>query len=69
MKQYLIDEIARSDLSRIKEYLDDRAQTSGLEGIWWVELGKEQLSDGANGPSGLSTSLFRGRIGSKLYKI
>jgi hypothetical protein len=45
MKQYLIDEIARSDLSRIKEYLDKRAKTSGLEGIWWVELGEEQLSD------------------------
>jgi len=45
MKQYLIDEIARVDFPRIKKYLDCKAQTSGLEGIWWVELGKEQLSD------------------------
>jgi hypothetical protein len=44
MKQYVLDEIARPDLPRIKEYLDEKAQPSGLEGIWWVELGKEQLS-------------------------
>jgi hypothetical protein len=44
MKQYLIDEIARADLPRIKNYLNDRAKTSGLEGIWWVELGQEQLA-------------------------
>ena len=45
MKQYLIDEIVHADLPRIKNYLDDRAKSSGLEGIWWVELGKEQLAD------------------------
>ena len=45
MKQYLIDEIARADLPRIKNYLNDRAKSAGLEGIWWVELGKEQLAD------------------------
>ncbi len=45
MKQYVLDEIARSDLPRIKEYLDKKTTASGLEGIWWVELGKAQLSD------------------------
>jgi hypothetical protein len=44
MKQYFIDEIARADLPRIKNYLNDRAKTSGLEGIWWVELSKDQLA-------------------------
>jgi hypothetical protein len=45
MKQYVLDEIARPDLARIKQYLDEKAQPAGLEGIWWVELGKEQLSE------------------------
>ena len=45
MKQYILDEIARPDLPRIKAYLDEKAQPSGLEGIWWVELGKAQLSE------------------------
>lgn len=45
MKQYVLDEIARSDLARIREYLNRQAKASGLEGIWWVELEKEQLSE------------------------
>ena len=45
MRQYVLDEIARPDLPRIKEYLDRKAIASGLEGIWWVEFGKEQLSE------------------------
>ena len=45
MKQYVLDEITRSDLPRIREYLNKKATTSGLEGIWWVELGEEQLSE------------------------
>ena len=45
MKQYLLDEIARPDLPRIKAYLNEKAQPSGLDGIWWVELTQEQLSE------------------------
>ena len=45
MKQYVLDEIARADLPRIRNYLNRKALTSGLEGIWWLELGKEQLSE------------------------
>ncbi len=45
MKQYVLDEIARPDLERIKAYLDGKAKPSGLEGLWWVELTGELLSD------------------------
>lgn len=45
MKQYILDEILRPDIPRIKEYLDKKVQPSGLEGIWWVELPREQLSE------------------------
>ena len=45
MKQYVLDEIARPDLERIKAYLDDKSKPSGLEGLWWVELTGELLSD------------------------
>jgi hypothetical protein len=45
MRQYVVDEVARQDLTRIKAYLDEKAQPAGLEGIWWVELGKEQLNE------------------------
>lgn len=44
MRQYLLDEISRPDIPRIKAYLDEHAEPSGLEGIWWVELAEEQLT-------------------------
>ncbi len=44
MRQYVLDEIGRSDLDRIKTYLNDKAQASGLEGLWWVEVPRELLS-------------------------
>ncbi len=44
MQQYVLDEIARPDLDRIKAYLDDKAKPSGLEGLWWVELTDDLLS-------------------------
>ena len=45
MRQYLLDEIRRPDISRIRDYLHEHAQPSGLEGIWWVELADDLLSD------------------------
>ena len=44
MKQYVLDEISRPDIPRIKAYLDEHAQPSGLEGIWWVDLAEDQLT-------------------------
>ncbi|MGD0827728.1 MAG: hypothetical protein ABSA09_06525, partial [Desulfobaccales bacterium] len=44
MKQYLLDEIARADLPRVREYLSGHAVTSSLEGIWWVDLPEDLLS-------------------------
>ena len=42
MRQYLLDEISRGDIPRIRDYLDEHAISSGLEDIWWVDL-KEDL--------------------------
>ena len=44
MKQYLLDEIARADLPRVREYLSEHALTSSLEDVWWVDLPEELLS-------------------------
>jgi hypothetical protein len=44
MKQYVLDEIARADLPRVREYLSEHAVTSGLEGVWWVDLPEDLLS-------------------------
>lgn len=44
MRQYLVDEILRGDLPRIRDYLGEHAQAASLEGIWWVDLPEDLLS-------------------------
>jgi hypothetical protein len=49
MRQYVLDEISRADIPRIRDYLDAHASPSSLEDIWWVDLkddllGPEQFS-------------------------
>ncbi len=44
MRQYLLDEIARGDLPRVRQYLHEHALPSSLEGIWWVDLPEDLLS-------------------------
>jgi hypothetical protein len=44
MRQYLLDEISRKDISRIRDYLGEHAQASGLADIWWVDLNEDLLS-------------------------
>jgi len=44
MRQYLLDEINRSDYQRLRDYLAEHAQASGLQDIWWVDLPADLLS-------------------------
>lgn len=44
MRQYLLDEIARNDLPRVREYLNEHAAASRLADIWWVDLPEDLLS-------------------------
>ena len=44
MRQYLLDEIARGDLLRVREYLNEHATASSLADIWWVDLPEDLLS-------------------------
>ena len=44
MRQYLLDEIHRGDLPRLREYLNGHAIPSSLEDVWWVDLTEDLLS-------------------------
>ncbi|RJR46840.1 MAG: hypothetical protein C4567_01675 [Deltaproteobacteria bacterium] len=44
MRQYVLDEIGRKDLPRLRDYLKEHAQASSLEGIWWVDLPEDLLN-------------------------
>jgi hypothetical protein len=44
MRQYQLDEISKSDIPRVREYLHQHATASRLEDIWWVDLPEDLLS-------------------------
>jgi len=44
MKQYLLDEIPRDDIARVREYLNQHAVAAGIADIWWVDLKEDLLS-------------------------
>ena len=44
MRQYQLDEIARDDIPRVREYLHEHAQAARLADIWWVDLPEDLLS-------------------------
>ena len=44
MRQYLLDEISRPDIPRVRDYLQDHALASSLEDLWWVDLPEDLLS-------------------------
>jgi hypothetical protein len=44
MRQYQLDEIARKDIPRVRQYLNEHAIASSLADVWWVDLPEDLLS-------------------------
>jgi hypothetical protein len=45
MKQYVIDELRPADYEKIKSYMDENFESSDLDGIYWVSMDQNMLSD------------------------
>jgi hypothetical protein len=45
MKQYVIDELRPADYEKILAYLDKNLDASGIDGIYWIPLGRDILSN------------------------
>jgi hypothetical protein len=45
MRAYLIDEISIPDMEKIKRFFSENAVKAGLDGIYWVEVPAELLSE------------------------
>ncbi len=69
MRQYLVDEIAKPDIPRVRQYLHDHATPAGLEGIWWVELGEELLSDTQQSHAACRPFVFGIELGQDFVKF
>ena len=46
MRQYVIDEIQKKDMERVRAYLADRTQATGMTEIYWLGLPPDLLSSG-----------------------
>ncbi len=44
MRQYELDEIVKSDIPRLRDYLHEHATASRLEDVWWVDLPEDLLN-------------------------
>lgn len=45
MKQYVIDQLRPADFEAVKTYLDENCSPSSVEGIYWIELGPNLLTE------------------------
>ena len=45
MKQYVIDEIRPADYDKLKAYLDDAFGREAMDGLYWMPLDSDLLSD------------------------
>lgn len=45
MKQYVIDELRYTDYEALQEYFQTHFSTSGINGLYWIPLDAEILSD------------------------
>jgi hypothetical protein len=46
MRQYVIDEIRKAEMERVRPYLVERTQTTGMTDIFWLALPEDLLSPG-----------------------
>ena len=45
MKQFVIDELRPADFNTLKTYLDDTYGSAAIDGIYWLPVATEVLSD------------------------
>ena len=45
MKQFVIDELRPADFNTLKTYLDDTYGSAAIDGIYWLPVAAEVLSD------------------------
>ena len=45
MKQYVIDELRLEDYEKLKTFMDENYKSSQLDGIYWIPLEKNLLTD------------------------
>ena len=68
MKSYLIDEIGAADLERIRQFLSEKAITSGLDTLFWVKIPDSLLTPLQQQHLPCQPHVFAVEIGQKFAK-
>ena len=63
MKSYYLDEISTSDLDKITGYLNEHAVESGMDGLFWIEMPSDHLTELQSGHSECKPHRFAIEIG------
>lgn len=45
MRHFFVDEIAREDIERIRDFLDKNTNSSSIKGLYWVDLTEDLLNE------------------------
>jgi hypothetical protein len=68
MRAYLMDEISSSDMKRISEFMEQHAIRSGIEGLFWVEIPPDLLTEVQKQHVGCQPHVFAVELGSDWIK-
>ncbi|MBU0515955.1 MAG: hypothetical protein KJ621_14405 [Proteobacteria bacterium] len=69
MRQLLLDELSAEDVDRIRRWLADNAEASGLEGVYWVDVPEDLLSDRQRTEAGGRPYSFAVEVGPDYVKL
>jgi hypothetical protein len=69
MRAYLIDEISNSDMEKIEDFLHRNAIKSGMEGIFWVKVPAEFLSEAQRQHKACQPHVFAVELGPGFVKL
>jgi hypothetical protein len=69
MKTYLIDEISSPDMEKIKGFLTRNALKSGMDGIFWVKVPSDLLSERQHQHEACQPHVFAVELGRGFVKL
>lgn len=69
MRQYLIDELTKSQIEHIWEYLRKHAQPSAVDGLFWIELPDDLLAEAQYAHKNCQPFCFSIEVGKDCLKL
>ena len=69
MRTLVLDELRPADMPRVKVYLEEHATPSEVEGLYWMELDEDLLTDEQAGHERCRPHRFAAELGPDFLKL